>query len=83
VATIREHGERHRWQMVQAPEEWDLVLMANVVQRTTHLGVWIYPDRRGAVIHAHPAMNVCIHDLQSLRAQGFNDLRFYRRRLHA
>jgi hypothetical protein len=83
VATIREHGERHRWQLVQSPEEWGLVLMGNVIQRTHHLGVWIFPDRRGAVIHAHPAMNVCIHDLASLNAQGFNDLRFYRRRLHA
>lgn len=83
VATIREARERHRWQMVQAPEAWDLVLMGNVIERTHHLGVWFFPDRRGAVIHAHPVMNVCIHDLPSLRAQGFNDLRFYRRRMHA
>ena len=80
VQTIRTARELHRWEIVAEPEAWDLVLMGNVIRRTHHLGVWFYPDRRGAVIHAHPTMNVCIHDVPSLRAQGFNDLWFYRRK---
>lgn len=80
VATIREHGERRNWRPVEEPGAFDLVLMGNVIENRTHLGVWVIPATRGVVLHAHPQMSVCTHDLPSLRGLGFSDFRFYRRR---
>lgn len=80
VETLRDHEERNRWQLVDRPEEFDLVLMANVVRRDRHIGVYIRPGNAGVVIHAIDHMGVCLHDLQALRAMGMNEIRFYRRR---
>lgn len=78
--TMKEHGERHHWVQVDKPQEFDLVMMANVLNRDRHIGVYIKPATAGAVIHANETMGVCIHDLQALGALGFNHIRFYRRK---
>jgi hypothetical protein len=80
VRTIKEHDEQKKWERVQSPKEWDLVLMANVIARDKHVGVYIKPSNSFVVIHAEPTMGVCVHDLQSLRAYGMNEIRFFRRR---
>ena len=83
IGTMRDHAERQNWTQVDAPEEFDLVLMANVLRRDRHIGVYVRPSTAGVVIHAYETMGVCLHDLQSLKAIGMNELRFYRRKVAA
>ncbi|MDB5733333.1 MAG: hypothetical protein JWQ03_3228, partial [Variovorax sp.] len=58
LSTIRTHSEHRRWEQVESPQEWDLVLMANVLQRDRHIGVYIRPNVAGTVIHAQEPMGV-------------------------
>ena len=83
MTAIRTHRERRNWMQVESPQEFDLVLMANVLRRDRHIGVFVRPSTAGVVIHAFETMGVCLHDLQALKALGMNELRFFRRKVAA
>ena len=73
------HSERALWREVEQPHDLDLVLMGNVAKRDFHLGTFVVPVTAGIVLHIDKANGVVADDIPSLRATGFNYLRFFRR----
>ena len=76
------HPERQAWEEVSESEaqDLDLVLMGNVAKRDFHLGTFVRMTTTGAVIHIDKAAGVVVDDIPTLRAIGFNHLRFWRRK---
>ena len=76
------HPERSNWYEVPEHEarDLDLVLMGNVAKRDFHLGTFVVPVTAGVVIHTDRDCGVVVHDMPTLRAIGFNFLRFFRRK---
>ncbi|MGA0595391.1 peptidoglycan endopeptidase [Enterovirga sp. CN4-39] len=74
------HPERQAWEEVEHPEDLDIVLMGNVAKRDFHLGTFVIPAISGVVVHTDQANGVVADDIPSLKAVGFNYLRFFRRK---
>ncbi|CAA6605818.1 conserved hypothetical protein [Rhodospirillaceae bacterium LM-1] len=73
---FRDHPERQRWQLVEAPQEGDCVLMRQA-RYPVHVGVWLDVDG-GKVLHAIQGMGVVAQSLPSLAAHGWRIEGFYR-----
>lgn len=79
---LQRHPELDAWRSVDTPAEWDIAVMANVVQRQRHIGLCVVLKNAFWIIHAQddPVNRVILDDLPSLDAKGFKRIRFFRRR---
>ena len=82
METIDQHPERGHWREVPKPAmpglinapDGALVAMARA-HRAAHIGVWLAPERR--VIHCDETFGVQIESVPTLRASGWNQVRFF------
>ena len=72
---FRDHPERRRWRLVDAPAELDALLMAQARQ-PVHVGLWMDAGG-GRVLHA-THQGVCAHDRHSLATLGYQIVGVYR-----
>lgn len=79
---LLKHPERLLWGEVLESQarEFDLVLMGNVAGRDFHLGTVIVPSTAKQVLHISQYAGVVVDDIPTLKATGFNYLRFFRRK---
>jgi len=73
---FRDHPERRRWNLVEAPEEGDCVLMRQA-RYPVHVGVWLEVDG-GRVLHVVRDKGVVAQSRESLAAHGWRIEGYYR-----
>jgi hypothetical protein len=73
---FRDHPERQRWKLVNAPKDGDCVLMRQA-RYPIHVGVWLDTDN-GGVLHCSQEAGVAFQTLNSLALNGWSVEGFYR-----
>ena len=73
---FRDHPERQRWELVNAPNDGDCVLMRQA-RYPIHVGVWLDADN-GGVLHCSQEAGVAFQTLNSLTLNGWSVEGFYR-----
>jgi len=73
---FRDHPERQRWELVNAPNDGDCVLMRQA-RYPIHVGVWLAVDN-GGVLHCSQEAGVAFQTLNSLALNGWSVEGFYR-----
>ncbi|MBT3305060.1 MAG: hypothetical protein HN377_01110 [Alphaproteobacteria bacterium] len=73
---FRDHPERQRWELVNAPNDGDCVLMRQA-RYPIHVGVWLEVDN-GGVLHCSQEAGVAFQTLNSLALNGWSVEGFYK-----
>lgn len=81
MKSLRGHGEREKWLIVDIPSEGGAVLMSQS-KRPSHVGVWTEIDG-GGVVHCVKGIGVIFTPLSALSAMGYKVLGFYERNENA
>lgn len=78
ASTFRDHPERKRWRLTEAPEQGDAVLMRQS-RHPIHVGIWITigPAEQG-VLHCVKGNGVVFQSMASLALAGWQVEGFYR-----
>ena len=76
--TFRDHPERKRWHLTDAPKQGDAVLMRQS-RHPIHVGIWITisPSEQG-VLHCVKGNGVVFQNMASLKLAGWQIEGFYR-----
>lgn len=73
---FRDHPERQRWELINAPNDGDCVLMRQA-RYPIHVGVWLDVDN-GGVLHCSQEAGVAFQTLNSLALNGWSVEGLYR-----
>ena len=73
---FRDHPEPQRWELVNAPNDGDCVLMRQA-RYPIHVGVWLEVDN-GGVLHCSQEAGVAFQTLNSLALNGWSVEGFYK-----
>ena len=77
---FRDHPERRRWELVDAPREGDCVLLRQA-RYAIHVGIWIEDEphpQKGGVLHCIEGSGVVFQRLDALTRHGWHIEGFYR-----
>ena len=72
---FRDHPERQRWKLVNAPKDGDCVLMRQA-RYPIHVGVWLDVDG-GGVLHCSQEAGVAFQGVNALALNGWHIEGFY------
>lgn len=75
---IRDHAERQRWLLCEAPQDGHIILMAKS-RHPVHIGVVVQAASVLGALHCVQGSGVVFQRLANLPASGWGKLTYYRR----
>jgi len=76
---LQHNAELDRWKQVESPIEGDIVMMARA-KIPAHVGIWINANNDEGILHCLQGSGVVFMRQNSIRSNGWGQLKFYRRK---